>query len=65
MRECRITYLATDIVRALVLGRPAEGLTPAGLLALCKDLPHDWQHQRTVLSLETRSSPKAPKTMRV
>ena len=29
----RLTYLAPDIVRALVLGRPAEGLTPAGLLA--------------------------------
>ncbi|NJR42851.1 MAG: aldehyde dehydrogenase family protein [Akkermansiaceae bacterium] len=42
------------IVRALVLERPAEGLTPAGLLVLCKDLPHDWQLQRTVLGLETR-----------
>ena len=52
--QMRLTYLAPDIVRALVLGRPAEGLTPAGLVALCKDLPHDWQHQRTVLGLETR-----------
>ncbi len=52
--QMRLTYLAPDIVRALVLGRPAEGLTPAGLLALCKDLPHDWQHQRTVIGLETR-----------
>ena len=38
----RLTYLAPDIVRALVLARPAEGLTPAGLLSRCKDLPHDW-----------------------
>lgn len=50
----RLTHLAPDIVRALVLGRPAEGLTPAGLLALCKDLPHDWLLQRIVLGLETR-----------
>ncbi|MCB1484512.1 MAG: recombinase family protein, partial [Hyphomicrobiaceae bacterium] len=52
--QMRLTYLAPDIVRALVLGRPAEGLTPAGLLALCKDLPHDWQLQHAVLGLETR-----------
>ncbi len=49
-----MTYLAPDIVRALVLGRPAEGLTPTGLLSSCKDLPHDWQLQRTVLGIETR-----------
>ena len=52
--QMRLTYLAPDIVRALVLTRPAEGLTPAGLLSVCKDLPHDWQHQRTVLGIETR-----------
>jgi len=51
--QMRLTYLAPDIVRALVLGRPAEGLTPAGLLSRCKDLPHDWQHQRAVLGIET------------
>lgn len=50
----RLTYLAPDIVRTLVLGRPAEGLTPARLLSSCKDLPHDWQLQRAVLGLETR-----------
>ncbi|MEZ5897905.1 MAG: recombinase family protein [Hyphomicrobiaceae bacterium] len=50
----RLTHLAPDIIRALVLGRPAEGLTPAGLLALCKDLPHDWQLQRAALGFETR-----------
>jgi hypothetical protein len=52
--QMRLTYLAPDIVRALVLGWPAEGLTPAGLLALCKDLPHDWLLQRTVLGIEAR-----------
>lgn len=37
--QMRLTYLAPDIVRALVLGRPVDGLTPAGLLKSCKDLP--------------------------
>lgn len=50
----RLTYLSPYIVRALVQGRPVEGLTPAGLLSLCKDLPHDWQLQQSVLDLETR-----------
>jgi hypothetical protein len=50
----RLTYLAPDVVRALVVGRQPEGPTPAGLLSLCKDLPHDWQLQRTVCGLETR-----------
>lgn len=49
--QMRLTYLAPDIVRALVLGPPAEGLTPASLLSRCKDLPHDWQLQRSVLGL--------------
>jgi site-specific DNA recombinase len=49
----RLTYLAPDIVRALVAGRHPEGLTPAGLLSKCKDLPHDWQLQRAVLGIET------------
>jgi DNA invertase Pin-like site-specific DNA recombinase len=52
--QVRLTYLAPDIVRALVLGRPADGLTPAGLLSRCKDLPHDWLLQRTALGIETR-----------
>ncbi len=50
----RLTYLAPAIVRALVHGRTPEGLTPAGLLSLCKDLPHDWQLQRAVLGIETQ-----------
>jgi hypothetical protein len=49
----RLTYLAPDIVRVLVAGRHPEGLTPAGLLSMCKDLPHDWQLQRAALGLET------------
>ena len=52
--QMRLTYLAPDIVRALVLGRPVDGLTPAGLLTSCKDLPHDWLLQRAVLGIESR-----------
>ena len=52
--QMRLTYLAPDIVRALVLARPADRLTPAGLLSMCKDLPHDWLLQRAALGLETR-----------
>jgi hypothetical protein len=50
----RVTYLAPDIARALVSGRYPPELTPARLLSLCKDLPHDWQLQRAVLGFETR-----------
>lgn len=50
----RLTYLAPDIVRAFMSGRYPPELTPARLLSLCKDLPHDWQLQRAVLGFETR-----------
>jgi hypothetical protein len=38
----RLSYLAPDIVRALLEGRQPIELTPTGLLRLSKDLPHDW-----------------------
>jgi site-specific DNA recombinase len=50
----RVTYLAPDIVRALVSGRHPPELTPARLLSVCKDLPHDWQLQRAALGFEIR-----------
>ncbi len=50
----RVTYLAPDIVRALVAGRYPRELTPARLLSVCKDLPHDWQRQRAALGFEPR-----------
>jgi DNA invertase Pin-like site-specific DNA recombinase len=50
----RLTYLAPDIVRALLSGRYPPELTPTRLVSLCKDLPHDWQLQRAVLGFETR-----------
>ena len=38
-----MSYLAPDIVRALLKGR--QPLTPGRLLRLSKDLPHDWNEQ--------------------
>ena len=45
----RLSYLAPDIVRALLEGRQPIELTPTRLLRLSKDLPHDWSDQRHVL----------------
>ena len=41
----RLSYLAPDIVRALLEGRQPIELTPTRLLRLSKDLPHDWSVQ--------------------
>src|ERR1700726_2494909 len=55
MNKCRLTslirlsYLAPDIVRALLAGRQPIELTPTRLLRLSKDLPHDWSEQGHVL----------------
>jgi site-specific DNA recombinase len=55
MNKCRLTslirlsYLAPDIVRALLEGRQPIELTPTRLLRLSKHLPHDWSEQRHVL----------------
>ncbi|MGA7384089.1 MAG: recombinase family protein, partial [Methylocella sp.] len=45
----RLSYLAPDIVRALLEGRQPIELAPTRLLRLSKDLPHDWSEQRHVL----------------
>jgi site-specific DNA recombinase len=45
----RLSYLAPQIVTALVAGRQPIELTPTLLLRLSKDLPHDWQEQRRFL----------------
>jgi hypothetical protein len=44
-----LSYLAPDIVRALLEGRQPIELTPTRLLRQSKDLPHDWSGQRHVL----------------
>jgi hypothetical protein len=55
MNKCRLTslnrlsYLAPEIVRALLAGRHPIELTPTRLLRLSKDLPHDWSEQRRFL----------------
>ena len=50
----RLTYLAPGVVKDLFEGRQPEALTAARLVTVCKDLPHDWQLQRSLLGLETR-----------
>jgi site-specific DNA recombinase len=50
----RLTYLAPGVVKDLFEGRQPEALTAARLVSLCKDLPHDWQLQQTVLGFESR-----------
>jgi hypothetical protein len=45
----RLSYLAPDILRAMLEGRQPIELTPSRLLQLSRDLPHDWQEQRLFL----------------
>ena len=53
----RLSYLAPDIVRALLEGRQPIELTPTRLLRLSKDLPNDWREQRQFLGFSDRRSP--------
>jgi hypothetical protein len=45
----RLSYLAPDILHAILEGRQPIELTPSRLLRLSKDLPHDWKEQRFFL----------------
>jgi DNA invertase Pin-like site-specific DNA recombinase len=45
----RLSYLAPEIVGALLAGRHPIELTPTRLLRLSKNLPHDWKEQRRFL----------------
>ena len=45
----RLSYLAPDIVRALLDGLQPIELTPTRLIRLSKDLPHEWSEQRHFL----------------
>jgi site-specific DNA recombinase len=55
MNKCRLTslirlsYLAPEIIGALLAGPHPIELTPARLLRLSKNLPHDWKEQRRFL----------------
>ena len=45
----RLSYLSPDIVRAILVGQQPVELTPARLVMLSRNLPHDWQEQRRLL----------------
>src|SRR2546429_111590 len=45
----RLSYLSTQIVRAILVGQQPVELTPTRLVALSRNLPHDWQEQRQLL----------------
>ena len=56
MNKCRLTslnrlsYLASEIIGALLAGRHPIELTPTRLLRLSKNLPHAWKEQRRFLA---------------
>ena len=45
----RLSYLSPEIVRAILVGQQPVELTPARLVALSRNLPHDWREQRQLL----------------
>jgi site-specific DNA recombinase len=45
----RLSYLSPDIIRAIVAGEQPIELTPARLVALSRNLPHDWEEQSRLL----------------
>ena len=45
----RLSYLAPDIVQAILAGRQPVELTPTRLLKLSQNLPHNWKEQRSFL----------------
>jgi DNA invertase Pin-like site-specific DNA recombinase len=49
----RLSYLAPNLVRAILEGRHPVALTPKRLAALSKDLPHSWDDQRQYLGFAT------------
>jgi hypothetical protein len=47
----RLSYLAPEIVRAILAGQHPVELTPTRLIALSRGLPHDWAEQKRALGL--------------
>ena len=45
----RLSYLAPEIVGAILAGRQPVELSAKRLMALAKDLPNDWRQQRPYL----------------
>jgi site-specific DNA recombinase len=48
----RLTYLAPDIICSILDGQQPVGFSATRLLAVAKDLPHDWASQRTYLAFQ-------------
>jgi DNA invertase Pin-like site-specific DNA recombinase len=53
-RLIRVSWLAPDIVGAILEGRHPIELTPTRLLAASKDLPHGWAEQRRFLGIPAK-----------
>jgi site-specific DNA recombinase len=49
----RLSYLAPDIVRAILDGRQPFGLSMTRLMTSTQDLPHDWVEQRRYLGFSS------------
>jgi site-specific DNA recombinase len=47
--EVRLSYLSPEIIRAIATGGQPIELAPTRLVALSRNLPHDWQEQRRLL----------------
>ncbi|MFO1126506.1 MAG: recombinase family protein [Methylocystis sp.] len=45
----RLSYLSPEVVCAILAGQQPVELTPTRLVALSRNLPHDWREQRRVL----------------
>jgi site-specific DNA recombinase len=45
----RLSYLSPEIIRAIAAGEQPIELAPTRLVALSRNLPHDWQEQRRLL----------------
>ena len=45
----RLSCLSPEIIRAILIGQQPVELTPTRLIALSRNLPHDWREQRQLL----------------
>ena len=45
----RLSYLSPEIIRAIVAGEQPIELTPTRLVALSRNVPHDWEEQSRLL----------------
>ena len=48
----RLSWLAPDIVKSIICGTQPAALGVTRLLAISKDLPHDWTQQRQMLGFQ-------------